>query len=416
MLTAVVSDVLLRRLASAGRGRGGRGRQLAVRDYAYDGRGRRISKAVTASGDLDRTEYYYYDDQQMIEQRDGSEQTAMQVVFGTEYIDEPVRLDVNTDPATDNDCLDAGGSAFYYYHQDANFNVVALTDSSGDVAQRYLYDAYGTPYVFDTDDTGVASREILDPRLEVTGSVTVYQPFLFTGRFYDFETNLYHYRARTYHPALGRFMQHDPLGYVDGMSMYEYALSDPGYWVDPFGLAGGVMDDYEDCEENLRKRNKDTLKKIADTSETAAKVTEEVAEEVAIAVVTAPVGGGIFRWVGRGLGRVGRGIWGLVRGRKAAKAGGVVAKATRMNRADFHKLVRDRGFRYHNTTKGGYVRYDHPDGSRIWVRPDGQVIRLGPKIFPPGGGKGYRPHVDRDGKPVDTHDPDEWIQLLPQGL
>ena len=203
MLTAVVSDVLLRRLASAGRGRGGRGRQLAVRDYAYDGRGRRISKAVTASGDLDRTEYYYYDGQQMIEQRDGSEQTAMQVVFGTEYIDEPVRLDVNTDPATDNDCLDAGGSAFYYYHQDANFNVVALTDSSGDVAQRYLYDAYGTPHVFDTDDTGGASREILDPRLEVTGSVTVYQPFLFTGRFYDFETNLYHYRARTYHPALG---------------------------------------------------------------------------------------------------------------------------------------------------------------------------------------------------------------------
>ena len=71
-----------------------------------------------------------------IEARNGSEQATMQVVFGTQYIDEPVRLDVNTDPASDDDCLDAGGSAACVYHQDANYNVVCLTDATGAEAER----------------------------------------------------------------------------------------------------------------------------------------------------------------------------------------------------------------------------------------------------------------------------------------
>ena len=40
-----------------------------------------------------------------------------------------------------------------------------------------------------------------------------------------------------YSPALGRFIQPDPLGYVDAPNLYQYAYNDPGSYLDPFGLS-----------------------------------------------------------------------------------------------------------------------------------------------------------------------------------
>jgi len=45
---------------------------------------------------------------------------------------------------------------------------------------------------------------------------------------------LYHVRHRSYHPTLGRWMQRDAIGYVDGMSLYE--LGGVPNTTDPFGL------------------------------------------------------------------------------------------------------------------------------------------------------------------------------------
>ena len=64
-------------------------------------------------------------------------------------------------------------------------------------------------------------------------------PYFFTGRRYDKETGLYYYRARYYSPELGRFLQHDPLGYVDGWNLFEYCFNDPVNWIDPWGLFVG---------------------------------------------------------------------------------------------------------------------------------------------------------------------------------
>ena len=61
-------------------------------------------------------------------------------------------------------------------------------------------------------------------------------PFMWTGQAFDQNTRQYHFWARAYSPHLGRWLQRDPLGYVDGVGLYEYAISDPVGFVDPAGL------------------------------------------------------------------------------------------------------------------------------------------------------------------------------------
>jgi hypothetical protein len=42
--------------------------------------------------------------------------------------------------------------------------------------------------------------------------------------------------SATYHPTLGRWLQRDPIGYADGMGLYEYVSTSPVAACDPHGL------------------------------------------------------------------------------------------------------------------------------------------------------------------------------------
>jgi len=62
--------------------------------------------------------------------------------------------------------------------------------------------------------------------------------YFFTGRELDrlhTGLKLYNYRARTYDPLLGRFLQRDPAEYIDSMNLYEYVKSNPLNDLDPTG-------------------------------------------------------------------------------------------------------------------------------------------------------------------------------------
>ena len=48
---------------------------------------------------------------------------------------------------------------------------------------------------------------------------------------------IYHYRDRAYDPLAGRWMQFDPIGYKDSMSLYEYCISNPTMYIDPLGTS-----------------------------------------------------------------------------------------------------------------------------------------------------------------------------------
>jgi RHS repeat-associated protein len=63
-----------------------------------------------------------------------------------------------------------------------------------------------------------------------------YYRFGYTGQA-RLTRDLYHYKARIYWGAGGRFLQPDPIGYGDGMNLYAYVGGDPVNGRDPTGMA-----------------------------------------------------------------------------------------------------------------------------------------------------------------------------------
>jgi len=113
-----------------------------VVEYYYDGLNRRVKKDLAAGTDV----IYLYDGWQVLEERewdsaDSRWEPRRQYVEGGTYIDEHLIFDKDTDD--DGDCTDAGGSERYFYCQQANWNVVAVTDSNGDTVEKVKYDPYG---------------------------------------------------------------------------------------------------------------------------------------------------------------------------------------------------------------------------------------------------------------------------------
>jgi hypothetical protein len=117
-----------------------------VSEYQYDGTNRRIVKKLYSGGTLSQTKHIYLSSQnQVLEERvDASISADRQFTWGSRYVDDLVHRARDTDA---NGSLDET----VYAIQDANWNVTALTDTSGAVVERFVYNAYGQSIVLDAD-------------------------------------------------------------------------------------------------------------------------------------------------------------------------------------------------------------------------------------------------------------------------
>jgi RHS repeat-associated protein len=111
-----------------------------------------------------------------------------------------------------------------YVQQDANWNTTALTDASGAVQQRFTYDPYGKATARDASTCA-----------STTDAYTFLE--LSQGARNDSVTGLVGSRQRDRNVNTGRWMQADPLQYVDGMNRYQQLSDSPVEYLDPSGMS-----------------------------------------------------------------------------------------------------------------------------------------------------------------------------------
>ncbi len=216
----------------------------------YDAAGRRIVKEIgdtsdglRSTGMMDCTFHDYYSGQSVIEERNGSNQSIKDHVWGLTYVDEAVQTRVNTNPTG------TASWTSYWLCQDANYNVLGIVNAAGTLTERYEYSAYGQRQVFvssGSSDPGCYAPTSMSTHVVTSGSVV--EPWGINeighqGLMHDEEIGLVYNRARMLNPALGKFMQEDPMGYVDGFNQYELLRDSPIFLTDPMGFASQDVDE-----------------------------------------------------------------------------------------------------------------------------------------------------------------------------
>ncbi|MEM7245002.1 MAG: RHS repeat-associated core domain-containing protein [Acidobacteriota bacterium] len=177
--------------------------------YRHDALGRRIEKEVRRTGEAPVvTELVHYGER-VVEEHEGGLVTSLVHGVGLDDIVSMRR---------------AGQD--WWFHGDDQWNVLALSDATGVVRERYDYQDYGLPSFFAADGALLSESQVGNH-------------YLFNGRRWDQESGLYHYRTRYLDPLAGRFLTRDVVGiWADPINLgngYAYVGNNPWSHVDPMG-------------------------------------------------------------------------------------------------------------------------------------------------------------------------------------
>ncbi len=180
----------------------------------YDGLTRRLT---STSQDVIR-HHYYNDVWKCVEERLWSSTDPESVYYWSGRAGHRDEL-LRRDRATTGESLDETLWCLMDY-----FDPITITNSSGEVQERYSYSAFGL-------------ANVLTPTFESRTSSDYTWNFLFHGQFRDVETTGWdNYGYRYYLPQLGRWPSRDPIGENEGFNLYEITSDDPVNKVDLFGL------------------------------------------------------------------------------------------------------------------------------------------------------------------------------------
>ncbi len=111
-----------------------------------------------------------------------------------------------------------------YYHFDEIGSTRLITDSAGNVTDKYDYDAYGAVLWHERDGNSI------DQPYQFVGNLGYYT------HYQDPDFGLMQLGVRFYDPQAGRFTQRDPLGRPGGPNHYLYVGGNPLDYLDPQGM------------------------------------------------------------------------------------------------------------------------------------------------------------------------------------
>jgi len=188
-------------------------------DFEYDWQGRRIAKKVwnnvTGTGTQKISERFLYDGWNLVSQLNASNNAVVRsYVWGSDL---------------SGSLQGAGGvggllavkdtaNGMHFAAYDGNGNVVALVSAvDASVSARYEYGPFSE-------------------LLRCSGPLAKLNPFRFSTKFQDDETDLLYYGYRYLNSSSGRWLSRDRIEEDGGVNISAFVGNDPISWIDPTGL------------------------------------------------------------------------------------------------------------------------------------------------------------------------------------